>query len=228
MLTSQTQLVSSSINCNVFRMPCSKLVNSLTDNFNSSFFTHSLGGNVGMHSSSVPVTSSDGLGMETAVHLKVFTHTLKDVARHHELISCLNTNTGSDLVFLLSGHNFSVTSRDIDSCIQTCLVVSINDVTSKRVLWSYGAVVRTLRTSGHTSLWPPKRSLLIKIEKSKFLLQSEPDFFVFLSFESLGSNSTSVARKRLTSRSVGITHDKNIIKSIRTRTEGISKNSLGL
>jgi hypothetical protein len=64
--------------------------------------------------------------------------------------------------------------------------MSISDVTSKGVFRSYGAIVGSLFTGRHTSLRPSKRGAFIKIEKSEFLFQSEPDFFIFFSLKGFG------------------------------------------
>jgi hypothetical protein len=41
------------------------------------------------------------------------------------------------------------------------------------------------------------------------------------------TNSPSISRKRLPTRSISIAHDQNIINAIRTRAEGILENSAG-
>jgi hypothetical protein len=87
-----------------------------------------------MHTSAIPITFDDGFRMQGAVHLKVFADTLQNVPRHHKLVTGINSNTGTDLVFLLTRHNFSVDTRNIDTSVKACLVHGVSDGTSKVVL----------------------------------------------------------------------------------------------
>jgi hypothetical protein len=133
--------------------------------------------------------------VKVAHNLKIFTYTEKNITGHHKLITSIDSNTGSNLVFLLSGHDLSVGSRDLNSCVEACFVHGVGDVTSEGVLWSYGAVVGSLGTVGHTTLGPSERGLSIEVEEGEFLLQSEPDFFIVLTFECLCSCSWVKKRK---------------------------------
>mmetsp|Transcript_44354 Transcript_44354/g.128244 ORF Transcript_44354/g.128244 Transcript_44354/m.128244 type:complete len:301 (-) Transcript_44354:80-982(-) len=178
-----------------------------------------------MHTGSIPISVNDGLGVKRAVDLVVLAHTLKDVSRHHQLITGIKSNTRSNLVFLLTGHNFSIGSRDGDTGIKACLVHGISDFASETVFGSNRAVIGTLGPRGHTALGPSERSTFVQVEKSEFLLHAEPDFFVVLSFEGLFSNSTGIAGKRLASWSPGITHDQNVVNAVVTGTEGVTENS---
>jgi hypothetical protein len=157
--------------------------------------------------------------------LEFFTNTLEDVSRHEKLITGINSYTGTNLVLLLSGHNLTVGSRDLNSGIQTGTVVGIGDRTSEGVLGTNRAVVRSLRAGGDTSLGPTEGSALVKVEEGEFLLESEPDFFVFLALEGLGGNSPGISRQRLSTGSVSIAHDQNVINTISPGAEGILENT---
>jgi len=185
-LSSQTQLVALSVNGNVFLVLGTQLVNSLSDDFNSTSLTHSFGRNVGVHTSTVPVTLNDGLGVESAVNLELFTNTLEDVTTHEKLITGINSDAWSNLVFLLSGHDLTVSSRDFNTSIETGTVGGIGDGTSEAVLGTGRAVVWSLRTVGNSILGPAERSALIEVEEGEFLLKTEPDFFIFMPIEGLG------------------------------------------
>jgi hypothetical protein len=165
----------------------SQLVNCLLDDFKSTLVTHALGRHIGVHTSSVPVSISNRLGVKSAEDLEVFAHTLKDVSGHHQLITGINSDARSNLVLLLSGHNFSINTRHGDSGVKACLVHGIGDGTSKVILGSSTAVVRSLGAAGHTALWPAKRSALIQVEEGEFLFQTEPNFFVISSDKELFS-----------------------------------------
>mmetsp|Transcript_33348 Transcript_33348/g.51079 ORF Transcript_33348/g.51079 Transcript_33348/m.51079 type:complete len:258 (+) Transcript_33348:183-956(+) len=206
-LSGQTELISGSVHGNVFRVLGSELVDGLLNVFESAFVAHLFGGNVRVHTGTVPVTLDDWLWEQRAVDLKVFAYSLEDVTRHHELIAGVDSDARSDLVFLLSGHDFSVGSGNGDTGIETCLVHGVGDGTSKAVFWSNTAVVWTLWAVWHTSLWPSERSLRVKVERSEFLFESEPWFHVF---ESLECFHGCVSRKKTTCVSMILLQATNI------------------
>lgn len=188
-LSSQTKLIALSVNGNVLLVLGTQLVNSLLNNLKSTGLTHSFGRNVGVHTGTVPVSLNNGLGVESAVDLELFAHTLKDVTTHVKLITGINSNTWSNLVFLLSGHDLTVGSANFKSGVEAAAVVGIGDGTSEAVLGTGGAVVGSLGASGDTALGPAEGSALVEVEEGEFLLKTEPDFFVFLAIEGLGGYS---------------------------------------
>mmetsp|Transcript_38804 Transcript_38804/g.93803 ORF Transcript_38804/g.93803 Transcript_38804/m.93803 type:complete len:219 (+) Transcript_38804:346-1002(+) len=205
----------------MFGVLVSQFVNGLLDFFKSTFFSHGLGGNVGVHTGTVPVSFNNWLGVKCAVDLEIFTDTLQDVSGHCKLVTSINSDAWSDLVFLLSRHDLSVGSRDFDSGVKGGFVHGLDNGTSKGVLWTDRAVVRTLFTAGHATLGPAKRGALIQVEEGEFLFHSEPDFFLILAFKGLLGNGTVVGFQSLSSRSVGIAHDKDVVNSVRARAEGV-------
>ena len=90
------------------------------------------------------------------------------------------------MVFLLPGHDLTVSSRDFNSSIETGTVGGIGNSTSEAVLGTGRAVVWSLRTVGNSILGPAERSALIEVEEGEFLLKTEPDVFVFMAVEGLG------------------------------------------
>ena len=60
------------------------------------------------------------------------------VVRHGECIA------RSDLEFPLARHHFSVGARDEETCIDACLCVLFDDVTTNNAACADAAVVRTL------------------------------------------------------------------------------------
>mmetsp|Transcript_13752 Transcript_13752/g.20876 ORF Transcript_13752/g.20876 Transcript_13752/m.20876 type:complete len:236 (-) Transcript_13752:318-1025(-) len=205
-----------------------KLVNCLSDSINSSLLSHLFGGHVGVHTSSVPVSLNDWLRVERAVHLEILTDALQDVAGHHKLITGIDSDTWSDLVFLLSRHDLTVGSRNFDSGVEACFVVGVGDVATEGVLWTDGAVVWSLWAGWHASLWPSEWGAFVEVEEGKFLFHSEPNFLVLISGEGCFSYSTTIGRKRIPSWSVRITHDEDITNTITSWAEWILENSLWL
>ena len=90
------------------------------------------------------------------------------------------------------------------------------------------AVVRTLRTVGHATFGPSQRSTLVEIEEREFLFEAEPDFLIFVATKGLHGLGTIVGRQGFSLGSVAITHDKNIVESIRSDTERILKDTARL
>jgi len=185
-LSRQTKLIALSVNSDVLSMLGSKLVNGRLDNTQTASLTHALGRDVGVHTSTVPVTLNNGLGVKRAVDLKLFTDPLQNVSGHEELISGVNSDAWSNLVFLLSRHDLSVGSTELNSSVKAGTVHDIGDGTSEGVLRSGGAVVGSLGAVGNSVLGPAKGSTLIKIEEGELLLKSEPDLFVIMSLEGSG------------------------------------------
>mmetsp|Transcript_15939 Transcript_15939/g.20829 ORF Transcript_15939/g.20829 Transcript_15939/m.20829 type:complete len:296 (+) Transcript_15939:427-1314(+) len=204
-----------------------QLVNGLFDNFQSTFFTHFFGGNVGVHTSTVPITLHNGFGMQSAVNLEILAYTLQNVSRHHQLVTGINTNAWSNLVFLLTWHDFPIGSRKCNTSVQASSVHAFSDFTAKVVFWSNTAVVWSLRASGDTTFGPAQRCLLVKVEEGEFLFQTEPRFFVFVSCKGCQSTCSGIGGKRFSLRSPGVAHDENVVITIRSWAERICKDTAG-
>lgn len=73
--------------------------------------------------------------------------------------SYLQTRYGQLCTVYLRWHDFSVTPRDFDSCVQACPVVGLDDVTAIHLVGSHTTVVGT---------WKHKNQ--VKVNKGQFLL----------------------------------------------------------
>ena len=87
------------------------------------------------------------------IDIIVFCYTAKQVARNPKLISNWNTEARTNLVFPLAWHDLSISSRDVDTSIETGLIVCICNSTSKSDVCADWAIVRTLST-WVTIVWP--------------------------------------------------------------------------
>ena len=74
--------------------------------------------------------------------------------------------------FPLSGHDFCIDTRNLDTSVQTSLVVSLNDISAVDLASSYTTVVWSLR-AWETLLGPAIRSA-VKTKEGVFLLQTKP------------------------------------------------------
>lgn len=171
--TGQPELVVLSVDGNVFHMPLGELLNGLFDGLHAALLTHGLGGVVGVAASTVPV-AREGLGVEGDLDTPLFGNADEQETGHPEVVTHRDTLAGTDLELPLGGHDFGVDTRNVDTSIQACAVVSLDQITSKDLASSDTTVVGALRT-GETTLWPLVW-LVIGIKESVLLLETEPGF----------------------------------------------------
>ena len=111
------------------------------------------------------------------------------------MVPNFDAKTWSDLVLPLAWHNFSIGSRNFDSCIKASLVVSISHVPSKTAVASNRAVIWSL-VSWESMRRPSKRScfeLVLSRQNSVLLLDSIPRLFIGSSIENWLSEGSEVS-----------------------------------
>ena len=84
----------------------------------------------------------------------------------------VDTLARTDLEFPLGGHDFCIDTRNLDTSVQTSLVVSLDDISAVDLASSYTTVVWSLR-AWETLLGPAIRSA-IKTKEGVFLLKAKP------------------------------------------------------
>lgn len=197
MTTSETELVVLAVNSDVLVVPLRQLLNSRVDSLDSSGFTHLLSAEVGVATSTVPVTL-EGFGVEGDLDTPLLGDTDEEVTGHPEVVTHGDTLTWSDLELPLRGHDFCVDTRDVNTGVEAGTVVGLNQVTSEDLAstcqnrngreigvnnWAEmigmevrtsSAVVRTLG-AGETTFGPTVGGT-IGVEKGVFLLKTEPGF----------------------------------------------------
>ena len=225
--TGETKVVALSVDGNVLVVLGAELVDGLLDVLKATLLAHLLGGDVGVHASTVPLTLGDGLGVEGAVDLEVLADALKDVAGHHELIASVDADAGSDLVLLLSGHDLTVGTGNVDAGVEAGTVQRLGNVTAKVVLGTDGAVVGTLRTGGHATLGPAEGGLLVEVEEGELLLEAEPGLLVLLARELSLGDGTAIGGERLAGGSVGVAHNEDVVDAVGAGTEGVTEDADG-
>ena len=144
--------------------------------------THLLGGEVGVHTGTVPVTLH-GLGVDGDLDTKVLSNTGEEETGNPKLVTHCDTLARTDLVLPLGGHDLGVGTRDVDSGVETGLVVGLNDVTHNNLASTNTTVVRTLG-GRETALGPAERSV-IKVEESVLLLETKPRLVLGVSLHHL-------------------------------------------
>ena len=118
--------------------------------------SHGLGGEVGMAARAVPVWEE--LWGEGDAGVEVLSNAAKNVARHHEVVTHLKSEAGSDLVFPLSWHDLGVGTRDVDTGSKASAVVLVGDDSAEVDVGADGAVVWSL-WAWVTVGWPAKGPL---------------------------------------------------------------------
>lgn len=218
--TSKTSLVTLAIDGNVLNVTGLEFLHGSLNGLHTALGTSSVGGDVGVKSSTIPVTG-DGLGVERDLSTELFGDTVEEEARDPEVVTHLDTLARTNLVLPLSGHDLGVDTGDVDAGVQAGLVVSLNDVTAVDLAGSDTTVVRTLRT-GETTLgpavWPS-----VMTKEGVFLLKTEPEVLVGMCLHQLSSL---VAVVELVGGAIGVpglTEDKDVI----SLAEGVREDSNG-
>ena len=218
MKTSQTPLVVLAflgiVSLNVTNVMSGELVDSLLDFYNTVGFPHSLGGEVGVHTGTVPV-SGDRLGVQRDHYVKIFGDSVQEIPGHPEIISHVDSFARSYLELPLGGHNFGILTGDVDSRVEAGAVVGFDDITTEHTIGADSAIVRTLG-AGETILGPSE-GVIVGIEKSPLLFHAEPGMLISGSVHGIETLVTVVSFGGLLVVLVGFAHDKFVV----AETEGI-------
>lgn len=105
-------------------------------------------------------------------------------------VPTFNTIARTNLEFPLSWHNLGVGTGDLDTGIQTSLVMSLDDISAENLASTNTTIVWTLRT-WEAIYWPSVRSVR-HIKESIFLLQTEPWLMGLVGLHEFGSLMTVV------------------------------------
>lgn len=131
----------------------------------------------------------------------------------------LNSLAGTDLVLPLSRHDLGIDTGDVDTSVQTGLVVSLDDITAVHLASSDTAVVGSLGTGEATlgpAIWPA-----IRAEKSVLLLETEPEVLVGMSAHQASSLVAVVVLVRSAVVVPGLAQDEDVVaQTERIREEG--------
>ncbi len=105
------------------------------------------------------VFTCDGLGVERDDDSELLSESVHNVTGNPHVVSDINTKAGTNLVFPLSRHHFSVDTSDLNASIEASAVVSLNQGSSESFVSTSTAVVGTLG-SGETTLGPSERGVI--------------------------------------------------------------------
>merc|ERR1719244_511438 len=183
-------------------------VNSSLYRLHTTLHSHGLSGEVCVGTSTIPV-SCHWLGVKGDYYTKIFSNPLQGIPGHPEIITHINTLSGSNLVFPLGRHNLCIGSRDPNTSKQTGSVVSLNNISAINPASSNPAVVRSLwarETILGTTKW-----MTILIQESVLLFNSKPRVLVFSLFHHLKTSLPLVGICGLLVVFVSLTHYQNVV-----------------
>jgi hypothetical protein len=122
----------------------------------------------------------------------------------------------------LSRHDLSVNARDGNISVQASLVVGLHNATTKGVLGTRRAVVRTLGTRVSV-LGPTQGGDTISVEESVFLFDAEPGLLIELLVKIFVGRGTSIGGDggHLSIRKNSFTEDDDVVAS----SEGIGEDT---
>merc|ERR1719510_478227 len=106
--------------------------------------SHCEGGVVGMGTSSIPI-SLHWLRMKRHDHLEVLSHSLQEETGNPQLVTAVDSDAGTHLVFPLSSHHLCISSTNVDSGVKAGSVVSLHDLPAICSSRAVSAVVWSLR-----------------------------------------------------------------------------------
>jgi hypothetical protein len=111
-------------------VPLRQLLNRSINGFHASRLAHSLGAEIGMAASTVPI-ALERLGVERDLDTPLLGNTDKEEARHPEVVTHSNALTGTNLELPLRGHHFGIDTADVNARIEAGAVVGFNEITGK-------------------------------------------------------------------------------------------------
>jgi hypothetical protein len=203
-----TEVVVLTVNFHMLLVACGELLHGSLHNLHAAFLTHSSSGNVGVKTSTVPVTGN-WLWCEGDLCAEFFSNTVEEEAGHPELVTEIDTWSRTDLVFPLGGHDFSVGTRDLNASVQAGLVVSLDDVTGDDLAGADTTVVWALRSWEAVlgpAIWPA-----ISAEESVLLLETEPITLILVLLHDNSGVVTEVVGVWLSIGHPSLGHDKDVV-----------------
>ena len=235
MLASETKLIVLAVDGNVVHMLLRELLNGIFDGLNTTLLAHGLGRIVRVASRTVPVTLLEWLGMERYLDTPLFGYTNEEEAGHPEVVTHRDTLAGTNLELPLRRHDLGIDTRYINTGVEACAVVSLDQITSEDFASALRQAGETrgwrterrgiLRTNttiiGTLGAWEaslgPTEWLVIRIKEGVLLLETEPGLVLLDGVHHLLGMMTVVSPVGSTVVVVGLGEDEDVIAT----TEGI-------
>jgi len=222
MSTGETLVVVCAVNQDVLLVFLLKLGNAFLDGLHAGTRLAGLdGGNVGVTTSTVPVTL-ERFRVERNLDTEFLGDSLEEISCHPEVVTHLNALARTDLEFPLGGHDFGVNTADFDTRVQAGLVVCFYDIASVDLAGTDTTVVWTL-WSWETADGPAVRSAE-GIEESILLFKTEPRIVLLVFLHQLGAFGAVVELVRCAVRVVAFGENEDVVST----PEGVGVHGNGL
>ena len=130
MTTSETKFVVFAVDGDVLRVPLRKLLDSSFDVLNAARFAHLLGAVVAVTASTVPI-ALERFGVEGDFDAPLLGDTDEEVTSHPEVVTHGNALARADLKLPLSRHHLGIDAADVDTSVETCAIVSFDEITGE-------------------------------------------------------------------------------------------------
>jgi hypothetical protein len=137
MLASETKLIVLAVDGNVFHVPLRELLNGVFDGLDTALLAHGLGGEVRVAPSTVPVALLEWLGVERHLDSPLLGYADEEEAGHPEVVTHRDTLAGANLELPLRRHDLGVNTRDINTGIEACTIVSLDQITGENLSSAY-------------------------------------------------------------------------------------------
>ena len=168
--TCETTLVAEPVLGNVLSVLLGQLLNGGMDGLDASLLPHGLGGVVSVGTSTVPVTFH-GLGLKSTGDAEVFTQTVQQPTCKHDVVTDLEGSSRANLELPLAGHDLSVDTTDLQTCLDASVHVCLNEGSPVHSLKTHSTVEGALGVR-ETSLGPSV-DLAGLVEHGVLLLESK-------------------------------------------------------
>lgn len=132
----QPHFIVLAIDGDMLHMLLGQFLNGSFNGLHATWFSHLLGGIVGVASSTIPVACK-GFRVERHFDTPFFGNTDEEETGHPEMITHGNSFTRADLEFPLRWHDFCINPGDIDTGIKAGAVVGFNQVSGENFSSSY-------------------------------------------------------------------------------------------
>lgn len=122
-----------------------------------------------------------------------------------------DTLTRADLVLPLGRHHLGVDTRDLDSSVQACLVMSLHNVSAEDLASTDSAIVRALgswKSSLRPAIWPA-----IGTKDCVFLFQTKPRLMLGIGLHQAFTLMSVVELVGGSIRIPGLGHDQDVVAS---------------
>ena len=140
---------------------------------------------------------------------KFLSGTMKEETGHPQIITHANAFARSHLELPLCRHNLGIGARDIDSGVEACAIMSLDNVTTIDLVGAHPTIVGSLWPG--KSIFGPAKGMVVLVQQSVFLFDSEPGFFLFGSFHDFKATFAMIGLRRLLVVLEGFAKDKFVI-----------------